>query len=78
LSNDIDTTGAQPKTSPLLWIMLALLVWGALLALGSYLFGRTLLWPRVAIVLSSAGLFVGTWLLLLANRRRRLRKKASQ
>lgn len=77
MSHDPDTTQPKPKLSPLLWIMFAVFAWGAVLALGSYLFGRTLLWPRAAIVLSCAALFVGAWLLLLANRNRRLRKKSS-
>ena len=62
------------RVTPVAWIMLAVLVWGVVLAIGAYVFGRTLLWQRASIVSGSALLFVAFWLAALANRQRRMRK----
>lgn len=62
------------KLSPITYIMLAVVAWGLILAIGSYLYGGTLLWQRAGIVLSSALVFVILWLIALAGRKRRLRR----
>ena len=54
------------------WIMLAVLAWGALLALGSYLFGGNHPQLRAAIVLAATFVFLGLWWAALAVRRRRV------
>ncbi len=61
------------STSPSLttWIMLAVLAWGILLALGSYLFGGNHPALRAAIVLAATCSFLVLWLAALAVRKRR-------
>ena len=70
----MSTNRSPLRISPVAWIMLAVLVWGIVLAIGAYLFGGTLLWQRASIVLGSALLFVAFWLAMLAHRQRRMRK----
>ena len=54
-------------------IMLALVVWGVIQAIGSWLFNHD---PRrPLIVLACVGGFLGFWLAALAARRRRLESK---
>lgn len=53
------------------WIMLAVLAWGSLLALGSYLFGGNHPVLRAGIVLAVTLGFLGLWLAALALRGRR-------
>ena len=66
------TTSSMNKLSPVTYIMLAVVAWGTILALGSYLYGGTLLWQRASIVLGSTLVFVTLWLLALAARGRRV------
>jgi RsiW-degrading membrane proteinase PrsW (M82 family) len=49
-------------------IMLAVLAWGTWLAAGAYRYNNNP-W-RAVVVLASVGIFLGGWLLLLANRHR--------
>ncbi len=66
------STGPESRRPSLtIWIMLAVLAWGVLLALGSYLFGGNHPELRAAIVLAASCGFVGLWLAALAVRRRR-------
>lgn len=70
---------ADSKTSGLTtWIMLAVLVWGALLALGSYLFGGTLPALRAAIVFGATVGFLGLWMGALTMRKRRLARESDE
>jgi hypothetical protein len=52
------------------WIMLAVLIWGLLLALGTYLVGGNHPGLRAAIVAGCTVGFLGLWLAALAMRRR--------
>jgi amino acid transporter len=54
------------------WIMLAVLGWGILLAIGSFLYGGTLPLVRAGIIFGVTVAFLGLWLAALALRRRRL------
>lgn len=64
---------AESRTPSLTtWIMLAVLVWGGLLALGSYLFGGNHAVERAAIVLCVTVAFLLLWVGALAMRKRRL------
>jgi hypothetical protein len=65
-------TDQQPPFSPRLvmsLIMLALVLWGAYVAVGAYLYNRNP-W-RGVIVLVSVALFLGLWMLALWSRSRR-------
>ncbi len=65
-------TMAEPKPNRLiLLIIVALLVWGVLHAVGAYLFGLGF-WDllKAAVVLACMLAFLGFWLLLLARRPR--------
>jgi hypothetical protein len=65
----------EPPPAPALnltrWIMLAVLVWGLLLALGTYLVGGNHPGLRAAIVAGCTLAFLGLWLAALALRRQR-------
>jgi fatty acid desaturase len=52
------------------WLMLAVLVWGLLLALGTFLFGGNQPVWRAAIVAGCTVAFLGFWLAALAVRSR--------
>ena len=54
------------------WIMLAVLVWGCFLAIGSYLYGGNHPELRAAIVLAATLGFLALWRAALAVRRRRV------
>jgi len=69
---------ATSKPSLTTWIMLAVLAWGALLALGSYLFGGTHPVLRAAMVLGVTVVFLGLWALALAMRKRRLERESDE
>jgi hypothetical protein len=58
------------------WIILAVLAWGMLLSLGSYLFGGNHALARAAIVLSVTVAFLLLWVGALAMRKRRLEREA--
>ena len=57
------------------WIMLAVLAWGGLLALGSYLFGGNHPLERAVIVLCITVAFLLMWAGALRMRRRRMEKE---
>ncbi len=61
---------AAQKSLTMRWIMLAVLVWGLLLALGTFLFGRNQPLWRAAIVAGCTLAFLGLWVAALAVRRR--------
>ena len=63
---------SQPGVNMTRWIMLAVLVWGLLLALGTYLFGGNQPALRAAIVAGCTLAFLGLWLAALAMRQRRM------
>jgi len=68
----VDEEPASPQARNLTqWIMLAVLVWGLMLALGTYLFGGNQPGLRAAIVAGCTVGFLGLWLAALASRRRR-------
>ena len=52
------------------WLMLAILVWGLLLALGTFLFGGNQPLLRAAIVAGCTLAFLGLWIAALAVRNR--------
>jgi hypothetical protein len=58
--------------------MLAVLVWGGLLALGSYLFGGNYAVARAAIVLGITAGFLTLWLGALAARNRRVEREGKE
>lgn len=58
------------RNSTLRWLMLAILAWGMLLALGTFLFGRNQPLVRAAIVVGCTLAFLGLWVGALAVRRR--------
>lgn len=62
---------ASTRPSLTTWIMLAVLVWGILLALGSYLFGGNHPALRAVIVLAATCSFLVLWMAALAVRKRR-------
>ena len=53
------------------WIIFAVLIWGCLLALGSYLFGGNHAVLRAVIILAATNAFLGLWIGALALRKRR-------
>jgi hypothetical protein len=69
-----DTEEPSPAASVNLtrWIMLAVLGWGLVLALGTYLFGGNQPVLRAAIVAGCTLGFLGIWLAALALRKRRM------
>ena len=67
--NEIDRPAAL-RTAATRWLMLAILVWGLLLALGTFLFGGNQPVLRAAIVAGCTLAFLGLWLAALAVRRR--------
>ena len=52
------------------WLMLAILTWGLLLALGTFLFGGNQSLMRAAIVAGCTLAFLGLWAAALATQRR--------
>jgi hypothetical protein len=67
--------GDQPvsdRTSITRWLMLAILVWGLLLALGTFLFGGNQPLLRAVIVAGCTLAFLGLWLGALTVRGRGL------
>lgn len=69
---------ASARPSLTTWIMLAVLVWGGLLALGSYLFGGNHALARAAIVLGMTAGFLALWLGALAARKRRVERAGKE
>jgi hypothetical protein len=68
---DKPTVGTTAGPGMTTWIMLAVLAWGALLALGSFLFGGNLPLVRAAIVFGVTVAFLLLWLGALTLRQRR-------
>jgi protein-S-isoprenylcysteine O-methyltransferase Ste14 len=65
------------KLHPIALIMLAVLAWGVFHAIGAYTFNWNIYRPMMVIGCSLA--FLGFWLVMLQNRKRRLeRRKAVQ
>lgn len=58
------------RTSIIRWIVVAIVIWGVVLALGAW----TLNWNplRPLVVLACVGAFLGFWMTMLAVRQRRL------
>ena len=54
------------------WLMLAILLWGLILALGTFLFGKNQPMLRAAIVAGCTLAFLGLWAAALAVRRANL------
>ena len=63
---------APPRIGLTAVIMLAVLGWGILLAIGSFLYGGTLPLVRAGIIFGVTAAFLGLWLAALALRKRRL------
>jgi hypothetical protein len=61
---------AAARTAATRWLMLAVLVWGLLLALGTFLFGGNQPLWRAAIVAGCTLAFLALWMAALAARRR--------
>jgi hypothetical protein len=74
----------QLKTEPnflrewIYWIMGGLLAWGALIALGAYLYGGNYALLKAVIILTCAFIFVEFWWLMLISRERRLNRAAAK
>jgi hypothetical protein len=62
---------AAGRTAATRWLMLSILVWGLLLALGTFLFGGNQPLFRAAIVAGCTLAFLGLWAAALAVRRAR-------
>jgi hypothetical protein len=60
----------ESRPAALRWVMLAVLVWGLLLALGTFLFGGNQPLVRAAIVAGCTLAFLGLWMVALAIRGR--------
>lgn len=73
MTNDPSPNGQPPKDQSRLiaFIMVAVVVWGALLATGAYLSKRDIRLP--AIVMGCVAAFLLFWWAMLAARRRRER-----
>jgi hypothetical protein len=69
---ELPSEAAESRVSLTAWIMLAVLGWGILLAIGSFLYGGTLPLVRAAIIFGVTVAFLGLWLGALAMRKRRL------
>ncbi len=67
------STAAPEKI--LRWIMVAVLVWGSILAAGSWTFNHDV--RRPIIVFACVIAFLGFWNVMLASRRRRLARGAA-
>jgi hypothetical protein len=70
--NAADEPSPGPAVNLTRWIMLAVLAWGLLLALGTYLFGGNQPGLRAAIVALCTLAFLGMWWTALALRKRRI------
>ncbi len=72
--NDADSlranTDAKSRNAPIRWLMLVILVWGLLLALGTYLFGGNKPLLRALIVAGCTLAFLGFWMVALARQKR--------
>jgi hypothetical protein len=68
MNDAADSSGSRrwPATR---WLMLAILAWGLVLALGTFLFGGNQPVLRAAIVVGCTLVFLGVWAAALAVRR---------
>jgi hypothetical protein len=66
--SDLHEPASRPNVTR--WIMLAVLAWGLLLALGTYLFGGNQPELRAAIVAGCTLAFLGLWWAALVLRKR--------
>jgi hypothetical protein len=71
MSKPVSSDSVKSGPSLTTWIMLAVLAWGSLLALGSFLFGGNHPVLRAGIVLGVTCGFLALWLAALALRKRR-------
>jgi high-affinity Fe2+/Pb2+ permease len=60
----------QSRSSTIRWLMLVILAWGLILALGTYLFGGNKPLLRALIVAGCTLAFLAFWLAALATQRR--------
>jgi hypothetical protein len=60
------------------WIMGGLIAWGALIAIGAYLYGGKYALLKAVIILVCAFIFVEFWWLMLVARDRRLKRAAAK
>jgi hypothetical protein len=63
----------ENRPAALRWVMLSVLVWGLLLALGTFLFGGNQPLVRAAIVAGCTLAFLGLWIAALAVRGRQIK-----
>ena len=63
---------AQTGRAALRWLMLAILTWGLVLALGTFLFGGNQPLLRAGIVIGCTLAFLGLWAGALTARRSRI------
>ena len=66
-----DTSEIEGRAAFTRWLMLSILAWGLILALGTYLFGGNQPLLRAAIVLGCTLAFLGLWMGALAVKKRR-------
>ena len=71
-----ETTSPAPSLTT--WIILAVLAWGMLLALGSYLYGGNHAVLRALIVLGTTAGFLALWIGALATRKRRIERESDE
>lgn len=61
---------ATSRSTPIRWLMLVILAWGLMLALGTYLFGGNKPLLRALIVAGCTLGFLAFWLVALSTQRR--------
>jgi nitrate reductase NapE component len=64
---------AADRTSIIRWIVVAIMIWGVVHAVGAWSFNWNPLRPLV--VLACVGAFLGFWMTMLAVRQRRLNQR---
>lgn len=57
------------------WIMLAILIWGTVLATSAFINGRSMVLERAAVVFGCTVFFLGLWWAVLTHRNWRLRRE---
>jgi hypothetical protein len=68
--NDADSLSTTSRNAPIRWLMLVILAWGLLLALGTYLFGGNKPLFRALIVAGCTLAFLGLWTIALAMQKK--------
>jgi hypothetical protein len=68
--NDQQPLTEQAQSNTIRWLMLVILAWGLILALGTYLFGGNKPLLRALIVAGSTLAFLAFWIAALAWRQR--------